>query len=374
MTSAAPLDQNADRPLRVGVIGLGFAGTTHLDAYLKVPGVEVVALAGQETERLHELGETRHVPHLYADWEDLVARDDLDIVSVGTPNYLHAPITIAALESGKHVLCEKPLATTGDEALAMVTAATNANRVLEIAFNHRRRGDVQTLRHYIDTGALGRVYHAKSSWLRRSGIPGLGSWFTNKRMAGGGPLIDLGAHVLDIALFLMDEPRVLSVSAATYAELGSRGKGGSPNANKSGAGLAFEVEDLASAFLRLEGGRTLLLEASWAGYGKANEDIEVELMGTDGGAHILVQNYATTDTLRLFTDVDGRPAVITPTVGKGEGHLAVVREFIDAVRGGDWSNHNGYYGLHRTRVLDACYASAQLGREVEVVADASVAR
>jgi predicted dehydrogenase len=283
MTSAAPLDQFADRPLRVGVIGLGFAGTTHLDAYLKVPGVEVVALAGQESERLQELGESRHVPHLYADWEDLVARDDLDIVSVGTPNYLHAPITIAALESGKHVLCEKPLATTGDEALAMVTAATNANRVLEIAFNHRRRGDVQTLRHYIDTGALGRVYHAKSSWLRRSGIPGLGSWFTNKQMAGGGPLIDLGAH-------------------------------------------------------------------------------------------ILVPNYATTDTLRLFTDVDGRPATITPTVSKGEGHLAVVREFIDAVRGDDWGNHNGYYGLHRTRVIDACYASAQLGREVEVEADASVAR
>ena len=91
MTSAAPLDNADVRPLRVGVIGLGFAGTTHLDSYLKVPGVEVVALAGQETERLHELGESRHVPHLYADWEDLVARDDLDIVSVGTPNYLHAP-------------------------------------------------------------------------------------------------------------------------------------------------------------------------------------------------------------------------------------------------------------------------------------------
>jgi len=362
---SSPATPDPDRTLRAGVIGLGFAGTTHLDGYLKAGGVEVVALAGQEEARLHELGETRHVPHLYTDWEDLVARDDLDIISVGTPNYLHAPITVAALESGKHVLCEKPIATNGDEALEMVEAATKAGRVLEIAFNHRRRGDVQLLHRHIQTGALGTVYHAKTSWLRRSGIPGMGSWFTNKQMAGGGPLIDLGAHVLDIALFLMGEPRVLSVSAATYNELGTRGRGG---------GSAYEVEDLATAFLRLEGGHTLLLEASWAEYGKAVEDIEVELMGTDGGAHILVKNYATQDTLRLFTDVAGQPAVVSPQVPRGEGHLSVIREFLDTIRSGDWSAHNGYYGLHRTRVIDACYASAQLGREVEVEADASVAR
>jgi len=364
-----------DAPLRVGVVGLGFAGTTHLDAYLKVPGVEVVALAGQEPERLAELGETRHVPHLYHDWQDLVARDDLDIVSVGTPNFLHEPITVAALESGKHVLCEKPIATNGDEALSMVSAATKANRVLEIAFNHRRRGDVQLLHQHIETGALGKIYHAKSSWLRRVGIPGLGSWFTSKRLAGGGPLIDLGAHVLDIALFLMDEPRVLSVSAATYNELGTRGIGGAKSGStKSGAGNEFEVEDLATAFCRLEGGRTLLLEASWAEYGKANEDIEVELMGTNGGAHILVQNYATDNTLELFSDVAGQPAITRPRTPRGEGHLAVVKEFIANVRGGNWNAHNGYYGLHRTRVIDACYASAQQGTEVSVEADESVAR
>jgi predicted dehydrogenase len=361
---------SAEQTLKVGVIGLGFAGTTHLDAYQKLANVEVVALAGKEVPRLHELGTTRGVPNLYEDWEDLVARDDLDIVSIGTPNFLHAPIAVAALGSGKHVLCEKPLATSGDEAAKMVEAAQQANRVLEIAFNHRRRGDVQLLRQYIESGALGRIYHAKSSWLRRQGIPGLGSWFTNKAMAGGGPLIDLGAHVLDIALFLMGEPRVLSASCATYNELGTKGIGGSTyGGGKSGGGSAYEVEDLASAFLRLEGGGTLILEASWAGYGKAVEDVEVELMGTEGGAQIFSSNYSQDHTLKLFTDVIDQPAITVPNLPPPGRHQQVVAEFVDIVRGGNWSAHTGVYGLHRTRVLDACYASALQGREVAVEPD-----
>ena len=361
---------SADHVLKVGVIGLGFAGTTHLDAYQKVPNVEVVALAGKEVPRLHELGTTRGVPNLYEDWEDLVARDDLDAVSIGTPNFLHAPIAVAALESGKHVLCEKPLATNGDEAATMVQAAQKANRVLEIAFNHRRRGDVQLLHEYVESGALGRIYHAKSSWLRRQGIPGIGSWFTNKTAAGGGPLIDLGAHVLDIALFLMGEPRVLSASAATYNELGTKGVGGSAFGGvKTGVGSTYEVEDLASAFLRLEGGGTLILEASWAGYSKAVEDVEVELMGTDGGAQIFSRNYSSESTLTLFGDVAGQPAITVPNLPPSGRHAQVIAEFVEIVRGGNWSAHSGVYGLHRTRVLDACYASALQGREVAVEPD-----
>jgi predicted dehydrogenase len=249
-------------PQRVGIVGLGWAGETHLKAYKQQPQVEVLALAGLETPRLNHLGSTYNVPHLYENYEDLIARDDLDIVSVCVPNYLHAPIAIAALRSGKHVLCEKPLARSGAEAQTIVDAATQANRVVHVAFNHRRRGDVQVLKRHIEGGSLGRLYHAKASWMRRSGIPGLGSWFTNKEMAGGGPLIDLGVHVLDMALYLLGEPTVRSVSAATYAELGPRNTGGMTQSDKQQVGSPFEVEDLATAFLRLEGGGTLLLESS----------------------------------------------------------------------------------------------------------------
>lgn len=351
------------QPLRVGVVGLGFAGQTHLKAYQQIPGVEVIALAGQEEDRLQKIADEGNIPHRYADWQDLVARDDLDVVSVCTPTFLHAPVAIAALEGGRHVLSEKPLAKTADEALQMSEAAQKAGRVLETAFNHRQRGDVQTLKTFVDAGELGRIYHSKARWLRRSGIPGLGSWFTNKHMAGGGPLIDLGVHVLDMALFLLGEPKVTSVSAATYAELGPRGRGGS-NSNKQLVDTVYEVEDLATAFLRLEGGGTLLLEAAWAAYRETGDDFGVTLMGTEGGADIDVKNYGWQDTLRVYTDVADTASEIRPEVTKGEGHLTVVRNFIDTIRTGDWSEHVGGEGLRRAQIIDACYTSALEGKEV----------
>src|SRR5882757_64783 len=304
--------------LRVGVVGLGFAGQTHLKAYQQIPGIEVVALAGQEPEQLQQMADAAGIEHRYANWDDLVARDDLDIISVCTPTFLHAPVAIAALEGGRHVLSEKPLARSGAEAADMVAASTKAGRVLETAFNHRRRGDVETLKRYIDTGSVGRIYYAKASWLRRSGIPGLGSWFTNKEMSGGGPLIDLGVHVLDMALHLLGEPEVLSVTASTYAELGPNGRGGSIYAVNQQVNSAFGVEDIATAFLRLAGGGTLLLETSWAGYAGSGDSFGVTLFGSDGGAQIDVRNYAHEDTLRIYTDIADAPVEIRPEVRRGE--------------------------------------------------------
>jgi predicted dehydrogenase len=364
-------DEAHVQPLRVGVVGLGFAGETHLKSYLQQPQVEVVALAGLEEAKLAQLGATYQVPHLYPDYQSLVARDDLDIVSVCVPNYLHAPVAIAALERGKHVLCEKPLARSAAEAEAMVQAAIQANRVLEVAFNHRERGDVQVLKRYLDTGRLGRVYHAKASWMRRRGIPGIGSWFTSKELAGGGPLIDLGVHVLDLALFLLGEPDVASVSAATYAELGPHGRGGVAGSDKMLVGSSYEVEDLATAFVRLANGTTLLLEASWATHSSAGDDFGVVLYGSEGGAEIAVKNYTWEDTLRIYTDVADVPAEVHPRLSKGEGHLAVVRQFVNTVRSGDWSKHIGTQGLYRTRIIDACYTSALQGREVTLTHAAS---
>ncbi|MDH2444041.1 Gfo/Idh/MocA family oxidoreductase [Amnibacterium sp. CER49] len=359
--------ERTPQPLRVGVVGLGFAGTTALDAFSSLPGVEVVALAGQEQPRLDELAESRGVPNRYHDWEDLVARDDLDVVSIGVPNHLHHPIALAALGSGKHVFCEKPLAPTGALAQEMVDAARTANRVLEIAFNHRRRADVQYIRRYLDEHDIGRIYHARSSWRRRAGIPGLGSWFTNRQMAGGGPMVDLGPHMLDIALHLMDEPRVTSVSAVAYEELGRAGRGGRSGSTTTGGTRTFEVEDFASALLRLDTGGSIHLETSWASYSADEEDIAVELLGATGGARLFVRNYATDDTVRLYSDVAGAPAVTAPEVHVPAGHhLAVIEEFVATVRSGEWADAYGDYALHRSRVIDAVYQSAAEHREVEV--------
>lgn len=360
------VEATAVRPLRVGVVGLGFAGETHLKCYLQLPNVEVVAIADPNTQRLSSVGTTYMVPNLYARYEEMIARPDIDAVSVCTPNHLHAPVAIMALERRKHVLCEKPLARTGAEATAIVRAAKSAQRVLQVAFNHRARGDAQTLKRYVEAGSLGRIYHTKASWMRRSGIPGMGGWFTSREMAGGGPLIDLGVHVLDMALFLLGEPVVVSVTAATYAELGPRGRGSRNSAPLPGESGPFEVEDLATAFVRLADGGTLLLEASWAVYGSAGDDFGVTLFGTEGGAEINVQNYGWENTLRIFADVAGVPAKLQLQAPKGEGHLAVVRDFIAAVHGSNWDAHIGLEGLRRSLIIDACYHSSLEGREVLV--------
>ncbi len=371
----APLDSDE---LRVGVIGLGFAGSTHLAAFQSLPGARVVALAGQEPERLQELGSTHGVPDLYADWHDLVARDDLDIVSIGVPNDLHHPIAMAALAGGKHVFCEKPLAVTGDLAAEMVAAAIAHDRVLEVAYNHRRRADVAFLGEYLADGPIGEVYHARASWLRRSGIPGLGSWFTSRHTAGGGPLIDLGSHVLDIALHLMGEPRVVTASAVTASALGRAGRGGGSKVPALSDGThAFDVEDFSSALLRLDTGASLHLEASWASYSKANEDIEVELLGATGGVRLHVDDYATDDTITLYSDIAGAPTVSRPKVHVPAGHhRSVIEGFLAAIRDGQgasaprYTGHYGEYALHRSRVVDAIYESAASGHEVEIEGEA----
>lgn len=356
-----------DQKLRVGVVGLGYAGRTALEAFAELPEVEIVALAGLEKDELGRLGDRFGIPHRYEQWEDLLRTDGLDAVSVATPTHLHAPITLAALEAGLHVLCEKPLARTVAEGTAMVQAATEAGLVLKVVFNHRERGDFVALKQLIDEGMLGRVYYAKAHWMRRNGIPGMGGWFTTRELSGGGPLIDIGVHILDVALHLLNEPRVETVSASTFAELGPQGRGSLVDGSQkvvSTLGSDFEVEDLATAYLRLEGGGALQLEASWATYRAPGDNFGLELFGTDGGAKVEVQNYGNVDTLRVFTDVGGVPAEVRPATGAGRGHRAVVEEFVRTVLSGDWAAHNGADALRRTQVIDACYASARARREV----------
>lgn len=351
------------RRLRVAVVGIGWAGRQHLEAYANSEDVEILGLAGMEPALLAELQAEYGIPHAVARWEDLLALDGLDAVSVAVPTFLHEPIAVAALEQGLHVLSEKPIARNGDEGQTMVDAARRAGRVLDVAFNHRRRGDVAALERVIGDGRLGRPYYVKAAWLRRSGIPSLGSWFTSRDLAGGGPLVDIGVHVLDLALHLLGEPRVLSVSASTYAELGPRGRGGG-DYGKQAADSAFEVEDFASAFLRLEGGVTLLLEAGWAAYREAEDLIELRMYGTDGGAELRrvgVPSEAAPD-LRVFTE-DGEYA---PGIGPSAGHQGVIDDFLAAVRAGEaeWHRHDGSVALTRARVIDACYLSATEHREV----------
>lgn len=359
-----------ETPLRVGVIGLGWAGQQHLKAYQELEGVEVRAIAGMETELLEEFGELHQVERRFTRWEELLELEDLDAVSIAVPTFLHAPIAVAALGRGLHVLTEKPIARDAAEGLQMVEAAQSAGRVLDVAFNHRRRGDVQELKKVIGAGELGRPYYAKASWLRRSGIPVLGSWFTNKQMAGGGPLADLGVHVLDWALYLLGEPKAVSVSASTYSELGPRGRGGMARYSAMNSNHAFEVEDFASAFIRLEGGGTLLVESGWAAYREQKDLLDFMVYGSDGGAELRAVGAtdAPVGELRVFTEKDGQDADYELTAQPGTGHQGVVEDFVEMVRGGPkvWPHHDGSIALARARIIDACYRSAAEQREVRI--------
>ncbi|QNK79519.1 Gfo/Idh/MocA family oxidoreductase [Nakamurella sp. PAMC28650] len=362
--------QSTSTPLRVGVVGLGWAGRQHLQAYQAIEGVEVIGLAGKETGLLAELGAEHGIDGLFEGWEELIAQPGLDAVSVAVPTFLHAPIAVAALDRGLHVLSEKPIARNAVEGRQMVEAARRAGRVLDVAFNHRRRGDIRELKKIIEAGELGRPYYAKASWLRRSGIPGLGSWFTSRELAGGGPLADIGVHVLDYALHLLGEPKVLAVSAATYAELGPRGRGGSGRAAADAARSAFEVEDFASAFLRLEGGGTLLIEAGWASYRNPDDLIDFTVYGTDGGAELRVEGASDTPvgTLKVFTETDGANADRVVRAEPGRAHRHVVEDFVDVVRGdpAGWTAHDGSLALTRAEIIDAAYLSAEQNREVQL--------
>ncbi|WP_422115440.1 Gfo/Idh/MocA family protein [Brachybacterium sp. UNK5269] len=366
MTSAA--QENGPRRLRAGVIGLGWAGQQHVAAYAADPTVDLVAISAMEEHLLAQFGDAHDVPGRYQDWKQMIAEAELDAVSIATPTFLHAPMAIHALEAGLHVLTEKPMAETGEAAAGMVEAARRAGRVLDVSFNHRQRGDVAALRQVIEAGVLGKLYYAKAGWLRRQGIPGLGTWFTRAGSSGGGAMMDIGIHMLDMSLHLLGEPAVTAASAATHAEFGPLGRGGSGfGISEVEEGVPFEVEDLATAFLRLEGGATLLLESSWAQW-IPHDLCYVTLYGADGGATIEWGGDPSHphQRINIWTEVAGTPAELQPVVGPDGRHAGAVADFLSKVRSQDWPEHDGSLALRRARVIDACYASAAAGAEVAV--------
>lgn len=358
MTAEAP-------KLRAAVVGLGM-GTAHMKAFYQNPQTVLAAIAGKELERLAALAKEFNVEKTAADWQELVDDPTIDIISIATPNALHHPIAVAALNAGKHVFCEKPLAITAEQAEEMVAAAKANNRILEVAFNYRRRADIGMARELVASGKLGRVYHSRISWKRRAGIPGLTSWFTSANLAGGGAAIDLGPHIIDSLFYMLGEPRVVAVSAVTYGELGRAGYGAMDNSNYTqGSAGEFQVEDLCSALLRLDNGSSVALEITWATHAVDDEDISFELLGVDSGLRIFIPRYATENTLSLFGDENGKQYTRKPKVSStGEGHLAVINEFIEHVVSGDFVSHAGDYALHRTAIIDAMYRSAKAGKEV----------
>lgn len=351
--------------VRIGVIGCG-AGRFHAQRYASMADVELVALAGLDQDRCREIARKHNIPRLYRDYTELIAQPDIDGVSICVPNHLHAPMAVAALEAGKHVLVEKPLATSLAEGEAMAEAAARTGRVLMIVFNYRYRNDSRILKRHIEDKSLGEIYFVRTGWLRHQGIPvGAGGWFTDKARSGGGCLIDLGVHMLDLALWLMGNPRVKSVNAATYAALGPRGRGLFPGRRFQGEITSFDVEDFVTAFLRLETGATMVLEVSWAGYTQKGDRFFVHLWGDEGGAEMDVLDYTRKDTLCFYTDTHGVRTEIRPQT-EGDYEESVNSEFVRAIRQGQAVSLTGEEGLQILRIIEAIYRSAAAGHEIQL--------
>jgi predicted dehydrogenase len=341
----------------VAVIGAGAIGLNHIDSFQKHEAAKVVAVAEVSPERGQEAVDKYNVPDLVTDYKELLAREDIDVVSIALPNYLHAPVGLEALEAGKNVMIDKPVATNAGDAAKLVEAAKRSGKLLMVGQNNRMTEAVQTAKQLINRGDLGEVYHAKTAMLRRSGIPRIGSWFTQAKFAGGGCVYDIGVHALDRALYLMGEFEAASVSGKTYSEFGPRGLGdGNWGKGEVDPNKPFDVDDLAIALIKLKSGRTVLLEASWAAH-LDNAD-STHIFGTEAGLKLPpLEMYKDTPDGYKVEPVEALPPLVDTNR---------MAHFIDVLLGKAEPFIKPTESLALQKILDAIYESSRTGHEVRI--------
>lgn len=344
------------KTVKIGFIGAGGIARYQMEKLHKLPGVEIVAAADVDKAALEKVKSQFGVPHLFNDWKELLALADLDAVSVCTPNAMHCEPTVAALKAGKHVLVEKPLAMNAKEGEKMVAAAKASKRLLQIAFQWRFSPAAQMIRKQVAAGKFGQIVYVRCQALRRRGIPSWGV-FGRKELQGGGPMIDIGVHILELAHYMIGSPEPTTASGSCYTYLGDR----KPEA-VCGWGewdyKTYTVEDLATGYVRFQDGASLVIESSFAAH--IEKDVfNVQIMGTKGGANF--------DPLQVYTDQDGYMMNVQPSfVGTWDMFEYKMKHFVECIRDGKTCEAPGEDGLKVQRMLDAIYASAAKGKEVRV--------
>ncbi|MBV9470226.1 MAG: Gfo/Idh/MocA family oxidoreductase [Abitibacteriaceae bacterium] len=350
--------QKTSTPLRIGIVGAGI-GQAHIRGYKQVPEVEIAAICDLNEER------ARHVAHdnelaqaqIFADHRAMLDQVELDAVSVCVPNVAHRPIAVDCLNAGKHVLCEKPLAINAREAQKIADAASKNKLKCMVAQVNRFRADSIFLKQCIQNGDLGNIYYAHTGWLRKRGIPGYGGWFTTKELSGGGPLIDIGVHLLDIAWWLCGCPQPVSVMGVTYAEFGPRGKGVGGWGTSTPEGT-FNVEDLAVGLIRFANGLTINLEVSWA-INNERERQWCQLFGNEGGCEW-------GENTVLNHEVNNIPTISKPDLPKRDPWQGEMQHFANAILNNTTPDPDATQGVTMMKMLDAIYKSAETKREVVI--------
>lgn len=351
-----------DKKIKVAIVGVGGISGVHINGYKALKNVELYAFCDINPDTLKRKGEMHGVTRLYTDINKMLEElPEIDAVSVCTWNAAHAPCTIAALNAGKHVICEKPMAMNVQEAEAMKAAAEKNGKLLMIGFVRRFGNDCTILKDFIDNDELGDIYYAKASYLRRNGAPG--GWFGDISRSGGGPLIDLGVHVIDLVRYLMGCPKTVSVYGATFNKLGDfsemKGPGGAYKSETVGEKI-FNVEDLAVAMIRFDNGAVLTMEASFTLHTQCPEE-GIQMYGSKGGVKM-------SPDLKIAKVINGYLVNVGLDVntalsfdGLFENEIA---HFVDCITNGTPCRAPAEDGVELMKILTAAYESAKTGHEV----------
>ncbi len=358
---------------RFALVGCdGIMKWAHIPALAKMDNVEVVAMCDTVPGRCEEIkaftvsefgSHFLDNAHCYTDYEELLANEEIDAVDICTPNFLHAPFSIMALEKGIHVFVEKPDSTTAEDMIKMKETAEKNGKVLMAMRNNRYHAYSRKLKEMADRGEFGNIYCGRCGWVRRRGIPGKGGWFTTKSRSGGGSLIDLGVHMIDLAIYLMGNPTPVAVSGAVYSTFAAD-TGKQTAANKYGEakkGGIFDVEDQAMGFIKFDNGACLQIDFSWAANIEPDNHNYLELRGDKAG----MKWKDSGKIAKIFKEVDGEmvneDVEADTSVG---GHEMNLRHFVDVVLNGAVPDYTPTQGVNIMKILSAIYQSAETGREV----------
>ncbi len=347
--------------VKIALIGAGNIANAHLEAYQNVPDAEIVAICDINPKRLEKTANRFNIERRYPDVESMLAAEpDLDAADVCVWNCNHAECSIKALNAGLNVLCEKPMAYSAKEAEEMLAAAERNGKLLMIGFVLRFSDDAKIAMDFINKGYLGDIYYSKAQYVRRHGNPG--GWFGDKSRSGGGPIIDLGVHVIDLTRYMMGNPKPVSVYAVASERLGARqhlktGPGWVPE-DASETDIC-DVEDFASALIRYDNGAATFLETS---YDINGEDIgKKQLFGTKGGMDL-------SNGVKIYTEVNDYLADIDIKTSNLKGgqdmFVAEMAHFVDCVKNGTPCRAKAEDGIAVMKILDAIYESARTGHEV----------
>ncbi|WP_273836231.1 Gfo/Idh/MocA family protein [Guptibacillus sedimenti] len=347
------------KQVHIGIIGLGtIAETSHLVHLKELEGVTITAVADLNKERAKQIAETYHIPLHFSDTKKMLDTAELDAVVICTPNTTHIPIARMAAEKNIHVLMEKPIGTDLSQVEGYLELANQHHVMTMVGMTHRFRNDAAILKEYIQRGKLGNIYYAKAKLLRRRGTPK--GWFTDKGLSGGGAMMDIGVHVLDLAWWLIGTPNFQSISGHTLKALGAyktRFSSSWESSNKQlNPSFIFDVEDFGSAWIRFSNGVVLSLEVAWAMNGEEDGNISIEILGDGGGGSL--------SPLSIFEEENDVVVKKHPYVENISPFRKELQHFIDCIRSGDHPLPDGAQGYEVLKMLHGVYESSEKQKEI----------